>query len=837
MANIPIRDIPLSGTPDASSYIVFDNGQMRKGTVGSMADSIRPLASQAEAQAGSNNTKTMTPLRVKESIESEVGSSVQAYGVDLTAIEALSGTGIPRREGDGDWAISDTISITEGGTGAITAPAARVNLGIDKRTAVGDTNYTILSTDVIVATTAAFTAPRTWTLPSAAACNPGQRIQVIDEIAAISGANNLTVQRAGSDTVSGSTSILLSTPRDGQWFETDGASKWSLVVPNSRFVNTRYSPTSAGVNVTGAADRTVHDKLYETVAITDFFLAVDIDYTNALQRAMNVALTKNIKVTIPSGDFTISALVSVATENNLVIEGAGKDASRLIYTGSTGLIQYGLPSIGWTKAIAGQRQFFSVRSLRVVWRGTGGNAITAYFPYSPSSQFSNCAFVDLNISPDNPNDLTKFMNCGIYIYCGWYPQIQRCEINQPNGKLSGSAIQLDGLSPGCVIQACHGWGWDKAVNLTSMSFQGFTGAILTGVFVYGEIVTGGTSGAQGRLARAGAYGSATVVVVPIAGTFANAETITGGTSGASLTNITKVTIYQSQEGTYVTQSEFILNNHGFYSNQNSAVVAEGIGYWLDNTHFSSYVSNVYGRYSGQWDIQGLIMFGLANNAVDIDIDNGNIAIITGNQFNADTFTGRTAIKIAATAFTRAIIEHNHIENRNVGIALGNLTLSNYPSRNQFYNNTTNITVGGSASFVGPPTFAAYNSASQTGVAAATPTKITMTTENFDLGGYYDSANSKWTPPPGRVQISGAATVIAGVAAGATLAVQLWKNGSYYRSLGGGSVPTNIISGATGAIVDIANGSDYYELYFYADGAGTKTIAAGPISTYFCGAVL
>lgn len=114
MSNIPIRDITATGTPAGSSQIAFDDGQMKRGTVASMADAIRPVASQSEAQVGANNTKTMTPLRVKDSIGAEVGvtiaskaqgdlantalqpanigSTVQGYDADLAAIAGLSPT-------------------------------------------------------------------------------------------------------------------------------------------------------------------------------------------------------------------------------------------------------------------------------------------------------------------------------------------------------------------------------------------------------------------------------------------------------------------------------------------------------------------------------------------------------------------------------------------------------------------------------------------------------------------------------------------------------------------------------------------------------------------------
>jgi len=92
MSNIPIRDITQTGVPTGSSYMVFDNGQMKKGLVSDFADAIRPVASQAEAEAGADNAKTMTPLRTLQSIASEVGTTVQAYSANL---DGFSGKTVP----------------------------------------------------------------------------------------------------------------------------------------------------------------------------------------------------------------------------------------------------------------------------------------------------------------------------------------------------------------------------------------------------------------------------------------------------------------------------------------------------------------------------------------------------------------------------------------------------------------------------------------------------------------------------------------------------------------------------------------------------------------------
>lgn len=113
MSNIPIRDMTQTGTPDASSLIVFDNGVMRKGTVGSMADAVRPVASQGEAQAGADNAKVMTPLRVKESIATEVGVTVQGYDADLAALAGNSTDGLWAHTGSGTGS-ARTISASTG---------------------------------------------------------------------------------------------------------------------------------------------------------------------------------------------------------------------------------------------------------------------------------------------------------------------------------------------------------------------------------------------------------------------------------------------------------------------------------------------------------------------------------------------------------------------------------------------------------------------------------------------------------------------------------------------------------------------------------------------------
>jgi hypothetical protein len=98
------------------------------------------------------------------------------------------------------------------------------------RTAQGDADKTFVAADgPSYVTSAALTAARTWTLPSAASVGAGARRWIIDEAGAVSPTNPLTVARAGTNTIEGGTSLKLATPDGAVCIESDGVSKWTKV--------------------------------------------------------------------------------------------------------------------------------------------------------------------------------------------------------------------------------------------------------------------------------------------------------------------------------------------------------------------------------------------------------------------------------------------------------------------------------------------------------------------------------------------------------------------------------------------------------------------------------
>jgi hypothetical protein len=129
--------------------------------------------------------------------------------------------------------------------------------------------------------------------------------------------------------------------------------------------------------------------------------------------------------------------------------------------------------------------------------------------------------------------------------------------------------------------------------------------------------------------------------------------------------------------------------------------------------------------------------------------------------------------------------------------------------------------------------ATKNGTNQTGIADATATKITFTTEVNDVGGCYDAPSSRWTPPPGGVRLS-AAVDVTGANASTGFILRLYKNGAAFKqtvAVGDASGQGRVFISAN----DVANGTDYYEVYFLGfKTAGTMTCQGGDTLSYFQG---
>lgn len=127
-----------------------------------------------------------------------------------------------------------------------------------------------------------------------------------------------------------------------------------------------------------------------------------------------------------------------------------------------------------------------------------------------------------------------------------------------------------------------------------------------------------------------------------------------------------------------------------------------------------------------------------------------------------------------------------------------------------------------------------NATNQTGIATGTFTKITFTNEVFDVGGFYDGANSKFAPTPvgkyrltGKLRCTGATVSTVGV-------VSIFKNGVRHLDIQGFDVGVSGFFGAGGTAIVDNDGNDEFEIYYSGVTAGTITADGTVEQTYFQG---
>ena len=91
----PIRPKDLAAAPSVptTAAIMVDNGvTVDKATPIQVVDAAIPLASQAEAEAGIDNSKRVTALRVKQAIDSQASGKAMAAAIGVSGADANMGT-------------------------------------------------------------------------------------------------------------------------------------------------------------------------------------------------------------------------------------------------------------------------------------------------------------------------------------------------------------------------------------------------------------------------------------------------------------------------------------------------------------------------------------------------------------------------------------------------------------------------------------------------------------------------------------------------------------------------------------------------------------------------
>lgn len=89
MADIRINDLPLESSPSNSEFLAIDGVNTRKATIQNVVNAGAPVATQAKAEAGTDNNDRMTALTTKQSIDFNSVPLIRT----VTAGTGLSGGG------------------------------------------------------------------------------------------------------------------------------------------------------------------------------------------------------------------------------------------------------------------------------------------------------------------------------------------------------------------------------------------------------------------------------------------------------------------------------------------------------------------------------------------------------------------------------------------------------------------------------------------------------------------------------------------------------------------------------------------------------------------------
>lgn len=240
--------IPLANGGTAAALtasnggLVYSSGSAFAILSGTATANQIPLSGANTAPAWSTATYPATTT-INQLLYSSAGNTIAGLATANSGVLVTSAGGVPSIGSALPNAVQDNITrlgtiaswtstvvpIANGGTAQTTAAAARASggLNVDAFTAHGDSIYTILATDRVVGTNAAFTASRTWTLPAANAVNAGQRLFVMDFQGTVTTVNTLVLARAGADTINGGTTVTIAVANGGYLLTSDGVSKWT----------------------------------------------------------------------------------------------------------------------------------------------------------------------------------------------------------------------------------------------------------------------------------------------------------------------------------------------------------------------------------------------------------------------------------------------------------------------------------------------------------------------------------------------------------------------------------------------------------------------------------
>jgi hypothetical protein len=186
------------------------------------------------------------------------------------------------------------------------------------RTAVADADHTVAATDRLVAYTSLFAA-RVVTLPAASAYPTGIRLSIVDESGACSATNTLTINRAGSDTINGATSAVISMAFGFLALESDGSGKWTIVDQRA------FDAVSTAGVVSFAGKIGVGTTAPQSALSVNGGVAIGTTYAGTNAAAMNNLIVEGnlgIGTATPTVPLYVETNIANAATSNVIVENA-----------------------------------------------------------------------------------------------------------------------------------------------------------------------------------------------------------------------------------------------------------------------------------------------------------------------------------------------------------------------------------------------------------------------------------------------------------------------------------------------------------------------------------
>jgi Major tropism determinant N-terminal domain len=123
---------------------------------------------------------------------------------------------------------NNRLVVNDGSTAGGWPAAKLAEVVTNARTAVADAAYSALTTDRMIAYTS-ITAARAVALSLAASFPTGTRLLVVDESGNCSATLTITLNRAGSDTINGATSVAINVAYGYVAIESNGSNAWTVI--------------------------------------------------------------------------------------------------------------------------------------------------------------------------------------------------------------------------------------------------------------------------------------------------------------------------------------------------------------------------------------------------------------------------------------------------------------------------------------------------------------------------------------------------------------------------------------------------------------------------------